>query len=133
MNRIKAIKAVEKARRKYTSLVSVRTLKDIHSKVEPLKTMLRLEDNLVEAINNLKNIKGKIKMKFLIHLEYTDTDVKPCKEAYPTITEELRNGIKEKVVKWEIELNTMKELNKLVDDLKKPITLYKDNLLVIGD
>ena len=73
------------------------------------------------------------KVKFLINIEYTSTDIKPCKEAYPTITEELRNGIKEKVVKWEIELDTMEQFNQLVKDLKQPITLYKDNLLVIGD
>ena len=72
-------------------------------------------------------------MKFLINIAYTDTDIKPCKEAYPAITEELRNGIKEKVVKWEIELNTMEQFNKLVNNTGQPITLYRNNLLVIGD
>ena len=72
-------------------------------------------------------------MKFLINLAYTDTDIKPCKEARPRETEELRHGKREKVLKWEIELETMEQFNKLVNDLKQPITLYGSNILVIGE
>ena len=57
--KIKAILAVEKARREYHSFVRVRYLHDIFSSLELLKTMLRLEDNLVEARNKLNKINKK--------------------------------------------------------------------------
>ena len=54
-------KAVEKARREYHSFMSVRLLKDINSNVNLTETMLRLEKNLVEAINKLNRILNGIK------------------------------------------------------------------------
>lgn len=44
-------KTLEKARKEHHSFVSVRTIKDINSNVELLKTALRLEKNLVNAHN----------------------------------------------------------------------------------
>ena len=55
MNRIEAFRAIDKARREYHSFLSVRTLKDVNSSIDLLKTMLRLENNLVNAINYLNN------------------------------------------------------------------------------
>ena len=54
-------KAVEKARVEYHSFMSVRLLKDITSSVNLMKVMLRLEKNLVEAVNKLNRILNGVK------------------------------------------------------------------------
>ena len=54
----KAITKIAKARREYHSFVSVRTLRDIFSNYELLKTLLRLEKNLVIAITVLEKIRN---------------------------------------------------------------------------
>jgi len=58
---IKRRKAVEKAREEYHSFMSVRTLKDINLSVDLVGTMLRLEKNLVDAINVLNKVLYAIK------------------------------------------------------------------------
>ena len=55
---LKAITNIAKARREYHSFVSVRTLRDIFNNYELLKTLLRLEKNLVIAITVLDKIRN---------------------------------------------------------------------------
>lgn len=67
--KIRAILALDKARREYHSFVSVRTLKDVYNSFDLLTIYFRLENNLIKARNkqdNLNKKKEKIKMKKLI-------------------------------------------------------------------
>lgn len=53
-------RALEKAREEHHSFMSVRTLKDINSSYNLTATMIRLESNLLNAMNDLNRASGAV-------------------------------------------------------------------------
>lgn len=70
-------------------------------------------------------------MKFTICKADRTEEVKPCKEAKPTSVEELRQGKKETVLKWYVEINTIPHLMKLIEHTKSPIIVYPNKSIII--